>query len=320
MSYELRRDETLADGLRRIARKQIELALDFATVEHAGKDTPVHEARKCLKKTRAVLQLVRKEMGKALFQKRDRALRKVGRNISELRDAEVRLQTVRQLQGFAHRDKKYRQLEEMLDYELENFAAAFSDWPRQAVPMLKRIRTKIESWPIDHFNHKKLRRAVQRSYRRARKALEVAKARPSPETFHAFRSEAKQLGYELRVLRPVNPVVLDNLTGELRLLGELLGRVHDLGFLDERLRREGGHSRVAHQARQLLAVTEATGSGLQRAAAELGGRLFAQRPRAFGRHLARSIEEWHRAESFLFTGEFARDGRHPVPRPEAARL
>lgn len=36
-------------------------------------------------------------MGKALFQKRDRALRNVGRNISELRDAEVRLQTVRQL-------------------------------------------------------------------------------------------------------------------------------------------------------------------------------------------------------------------------------
>src|SRR5436190_13116827 len=116
MSYELRRDETLGDGLRRICRKQIELALTIARGETETDDTPVHETRKHLKKARAALRLVEKEIGRGLFKGQDHCLRDVGRLISDIRDAEVRLQTVRQLQNIKHRrgGVAYRQLEMML--------------------------------------------------------------------------------------------------------------------------------------------------------------------------------------------------------------
>ncbi len=99
MSYELKHDQTLGDNLRRICRKQIEAAIAVAAGEKKSSDTPVHEVRKHLKKARAALRLIRKEIGHGLFREQDRCLRNVGRLTSEIRDAEVRLQTVRQLQG-----------------------------------------------------------------------------------------------------------------------------------------------------------------------------------------------------------------------------
>src|SRR5215468_7696472 len=103
MSYELKHGQPLGDNLRRICRKQIEAAIAIATGERKAHDTPVHEMRKHLKKGRAALRLVRKEIGRGLFREQDRCLRDVGRLTSDIRDAEVRLQTVRQLEKATER-------------------------------------------------------------------------------------------------------------------------------------------------------------------------------------------------------------------------
>src|SRR5437868_10972148 len=108
MSYELRCEETLGKGLQRICSKQIELALAFARGDKETDDTAVHETRKHLKKTRAALRLVKKEIGRGLFKKQDHCLRDVGRLISDVRDAEVRLQTMRQLQGLTRSRRQHK--------------------------------------------------------------------------------------------------------------------------------------------------------------------------------------------------------------------
>src|SRR6201993_890311 len=151
MSYQLKHRETLGENLRRICRQQIEGAIAVAKGEKKPNDTPVHDTRKHIKKTRAALRLVRKEIGRGLFRQQDHCLRDVGRLISEIRDAEVRLQTVRQLQGITRRHQRhnYQKLEQMLALELENFVAAFAEWHSQAIPMLKNVLDKIENWPVD---------------------------------------------------------------------------------------------------------------------------------------------------------------------------
>src|ERR1044072_9702544 len=107
MSYQLRHRESLGENIRRICRQQIEEAIAVAKGEKKANDTPVHETRKHLKKARAALRLVRKEIGRGLFKRQDHCLRDVGRMISEIRDAEVRLQTVRQLQKVTRRRQCY---------------------------------------------------------------------------------------------------------------------------------------------------------------------------------------------------------------------
>jgi CHAD domain-containing protein len=294
MHYQLRHDESPGHGLRRICRRQIELAIAIASGEKEAKDTPVHETRKHLKKARAALWLVRKEIGRGLFRQQDHCLRDVGRLISDVRDAEVRLQTVRQLQGITrhHQRRNYQKLEEMLALELENFVAAFAEWHGQAIPMLKSVLEQIEHWPVEQFSYKQLRRAVQTAYKGGRNALDEARKNPSTESFHIFRSEAKQLWYHLRILYPVNAVVLKNLIDDLNSLGELLGRAHDLGFLGDRLRAEHGRSEWQREGQQLLGVIEASQSDLQRGATELGERFYTERPRDFGARITGWLDSW----------------------------
>lgn len=299
MSYELQHDESLGDNLRRVCAKQIELAIAVAKGERETSDTPVHETRKHLKKARAALRLVRKEIGRGLNRQQDHGLRDVGRLISDIRDAEVRLQTVRELQNIKHRRGAgaYQQLEMMLALELENFVSAFAEWQTQAIPMLEKARELIDCWPLDHFTCKQLRCAVQQTYKCGRRSLSEAKANPSPECFHEFRTQAKLLWHQLRILRPINPVVLKNLGDELRSLGDLLGRAHDLNFLGERLRHEHGRAEWQKEAHKLLAVIEISQGDLQRGAAELAERFFSERPRDFGARVAAWLEDWREASS-----------------------
>jgi CHAD domain-containing protein len=294
MSYQLKHGQTLGDNLGRIYRKQIEGAIAITTGEKKAGDTPVHDVRKRLKKARAALRLVRKEIGHGLFREQDHCLRDVGRLTSEIRDAEVRLQTVRQLQGITQRRGRgaYAKLEGMLMLELENFMAAFAEWQTQAVPMLERAHANIDCWPPDQFNCKQLRCAVQRTYKGARKALALAEATPTVENFHQFRTRAKRLWYELRILRPINPVVLRNLSDDLRGLANLLGRAHDLSFLGDRLRGGDQKSEWEREGHKLLAVIEVSQEDLQRGAAELAEHFFAERPRDFGTRVASWLKSW----------------------------
>lgn len=302
MSYEFRCGETLGDGLHRVCLEQLDRSIALARGDKEAKDTPVHETRKCFKKTRAALRLVRKEIGRGLFRQQDHCLRDVGRLISEMRDAEVRLQTVRQLEGINHRRGRgaSRSLETIFILELENFMAAFAGWQIQVISMLKKVRTEIDGWRLDQFSAKQLRRAVQASYKRGRVALAEAKVRPSSEKFHELRREAKVLCYQLRILRPINPAVLNTAANELRSLGELLGQAHDLSFLGERLRAEHGRANWQREGHKLLALIEVRQSDLQGDAAELAEVFFAERPRDFGARLAAWLDDWGKTRSASF--------------------
>ena len=307
MSYELRHDEGIGDGLRLICRKQIDLALQIVNGDREPDDTPVHEVRKHIKKARAAVHLLKKEIGRGLFKRQDHCLRDVGRLISDIRDAEVRLQTVRELQGIKQRRKRctYAKVEELLVLELENFMAAFAEWQSQAAPMLLRAREELEIWSVEKFGPAQLCCALQQSYKCARQALATAKASSLPEDFHAFRSAAKQLWYQLRLVRPANAVVLKNLTDELHAIGDLLGRAHDLSFLGDRLRQDHGHSAAEREGHNLLAVIEASESDLQRAAAELADRFFSEKARDFGARVASWLKDWTEEHSPSIAGELA---------------
>ena len=299
MSYQLQHNETPGEkGVRRICRRQVELGLAIVAGKRETADTPVHETRKHLKKARAALRLVRREIGRGLFKRQDHCLRDVGRMISEIRDAEVRLETVRQLQKVTRpRRQCYQNVEEILAHELENFVAAFAEWQSQAVPILERARDDIDIWAVDQFDLIQLRRSIQGTYKRGRDALAAAKRVGSAESFHHFRKEAKQLWYQLRILRPVNLVVLKTLSAELGSLGELLGRAHDLDFLAERMRQEPDETTWQREGHELLAVIEASQSDLQRGAADLAERFYSERPRDFGARVASWVERWAATDS-----------------------
>src|SRR5207253_7156361 len=68
---------------------------------------------------------------------------------------------------------------------------------------------------------------------------------------------------DLRILRPINPIVLKNLSDDLRALANLLGRAHDLSFLGDRLRDGDQKSEWEREGHKLLAVIEVSQEDLR---------------------------------------------------------
>src|SRR5436305_5019034 len=298
MSFQLRRNQTLGVNLQRICRKQVEGALEIVRGEKEPNDTPVHETRKHLKKARAALQMVSGEIGGPRFKKQDHWFRDIARLISDVRDAEVRLQTVRQLQEITRRtsQKTFCKTEELLLAELEHFIAAFAGWQKQAAPQLEKLQEEIEAWPVENLDCKNIRCAVQRAYKAARHALVCAKGKRTPANFHEFRSEAKRLLYQLRILRPINPLVIGALIDGLDSVADVFGRSHDLYFLGERLRCDGAQP-PPRETRELVAVIEASQVELQDRGIHLAERFFEERPRDFGHRLGTWLQQWLRGEA-----------------------
>src|SRR5437868_9555454 len=125
MGFKLKLREPLPDGLKRVFREQIESALQLCLHPAKQRGVTVHEVRKHLKKVRAAMRLAVGEVGKNRHAREDRCVRKIGRLVSDLRDSQVRLQTLIQL-----RDEKakgsdehhFPRIEELLSLERESFS------------------------------------------------------------------------------------------------------------------------------------------------------------------------------------------------------
>src|SRR5262249_53506969 len=98
MAFELKPEETHRKGDRRLVPKQMEEALEHLTGPHKeSRDEAVHEARKCFKKIRAVLRLVRPVIGEKSYREENICFRDAGRPLTEVRDAKIFIETLDQL-------------------------------------------------------------------------------------------------------------------------------------------------------------------------------------------------------------------------------
>jgi len=275
MQYELRLQQPIGKNLCRIFRGQIKRALKVARGGAEPPDTRVHALRKHLKKARAALRLARGDTGG--FRQQDRRLRDVGRLTTQIRDAEVRLQTFREFkEETAGRSRAFARIERLLAAELEKFSVAFAGWETQAIPLLESAHTAVAQWEIEHYEPAQFRRAVERTYKCGRKALTLVHAEPTAANVHQLRKRVKWLGYEVRIIRPLHPAVLDVVTEKLAHLGELLGRVHDLSFLATRLCLERSARLLRPQDDELLMMIEHRRATLQYAGIAIAECVFAE--------------------------------------------
>ena len=289
MGYCLKLREPLSDGLKRIFHEQIQSALKLCRHPAKQRGVTVHEVRKHLKKLRAALRLTKNEVGKNRWASEDRCLREIGRLVSDLRDAHVRFQTLIQLRDEAK--QQFPRIEELLSMERESFSAAFAGWQKQAIPKLERVGERLSKWPVSGITWKQICGVVAKSYRRGQNRLAKALKKRDPESFHVWRMSVKELWYQLRILRPLNRLVLDEIASDAKTLGELLGRAHDFAFLLTRLDKERGDQALYDELVQLQKLIQKRGKRLHRDALELGRRFYAEPSKAFAKRISIFIDK-----------------------------
>jgi len=289
MGFRLKLREPLPDGLKRVFGEQIESALELCRHPAKQRGITVHEVRKHLKRLRAAMRLAIPEVGKTWHAREDRCVRRIGRLVSDLRDAQVRLQTLIQLRDDTARgpeDSPFPRIEELLSLERESFSAAFAGWQKQAIPQLERVEARLLKWPLDGLTWKQICGAVEKIYKRGQRGLAKTIDDPEPENFHAWRKRVKDIWYQLRILQPLNRMVLTEMDHDAEVLGELLGREHDLNFLWARLETERGDEALRDELAQLEKLIRKRGKRLRTNALELGRRFYAEPAKAFAKRIS----------------------------------
>ena len=285
MAFEVKTGVQLGQGIQKVTRKQIaRICKELAQAKPDKPGKTVHEARKGLKKVRAVLRLVRREVGGKEYKRENRRFRAVAAALSPRRDAEVLTQTLKKWRGKDVEESEKHALVKLDKVVLGRYEQAFesADGDKQLRPLLKQARRKVESWPLHDLSWKDVCRGLKDNYRRVRKAYETAARQPTNDNLHQWRKRVKDLMYQLRLLGPTCPRLLGALARELKSLSEFLGDDHDLAMLEEALLKANLNAFEIQAARQHIADRRRE---LQSKAFELGRRLHRETPAEFASRL-----------------------------------
>jgi CYTH domain-containing protein/CHAD domain-containing protein len=296
-AYRLKSKEKPKQGIRRIARGRAADALEQLEDPDAG---GVHEARKDLKKLRSLLRLVRADLGSDFYRTENRRFRDAGRRLSAARDADVKLETLDSLQE--------RFAEELPADGLKDFRRTLSDERAlaadaiaggakpvaESLSAISKGRNRVTGWKLQTQGWELVGPGLVRSYRSGRKEMKRTIAEPSPTTVHEWRKRSKDLWYQLRVLREAWPEAIDPAAEQAHELGDLLGDHHDLQVLAEDARRRRDLF-PDDEGKKLVKLARRRQDELLAQAIDLGRRIYAEKPKAFGRRFEAYWHAWRPA-------------------------
>lgn len=325
--------ETLAAGLQRMALEQLDLALgllDPGQDTHGGRWTSangsargsapaspsqrprapderaIHDTRKAIKRLRALLRLLRGELGERAYEREDEVLRQAAQRLSGARDATVMLATLDSLIELHPRKLGRRRgvlsLRRRLAAESATVAGHTLADPHERAELLGELhglRWRVSAWSLPTSEGIGLIDGeLERIYRQGRSRGRLAARakggrRARMQTLHGWRKRVKDLRYTAEMLdRQGSPTsALRKLASRADQLGELLGEDHDLAVLEAHLRNPKGKlwSTGRGTRKALLRAISKRRRALQKRSLRHGERLYSSKPSRFTRRVRAAV-------------------------------
>lgn len=288
-------------SFREQAREQLVPLLTLLRAQPADVNAAVHDARRELKKLRALLRLCRHHLGEERYRVEDSSLRDAGRLLSPLRDAWVRLTLTENLGRELDGSAVTRVLGIAADSLRESFEQTVQAHPpellfRAATDILAPALDRLQDWPDPGGEpFAACSKGLRSTYRRAREGLLESLSNPTMASLHEWRKRCKDLRYHLELLESPERKPFRGVISSLRKLTGALGTNHDLAVLRETVSSQVSRS-LNH--RQLLALHQ-TLEPRQRASMDqafaLGFRIFSSKPKPFTARLEKMWEKGRRA-------------------------
>jgi CYTH domain-containing protein/CHAD domain-containing protein len=297
-NYSFASGERLADTLCRVLKEQIATAVNELSNESGPVDRAIHEARKCVKRARSALRLIRPAIPDR-FAEENLRLQQIGRTLSAFRDAQALIETLTDLEqkgaksGRTNPDAK-REFKNAFD-RLKSRKKKLNDAPRakaQIRSATRALRESLESLgnlPLDGIDFSVLTDSFETTLKRGRKACSQAYSQPVAANFHEFRKRAKDLRHQLAVLMELWPEVLSGYGKSAKSLEQYLGEDHNLAVLTDVL---NGNGRRQNAFKVITSSVEKEQGKRRQKARLLAGRLYAESPKVWRARLNASWQAW----------------------------
>lgn len=252
----------------------------------------VHDARKTIKRMRALARLLREEIGEREFRRVNTRLRDAGRRLASSRDSVVRLSTLLRLIALhpkALAPAGIGRLQERLEADRAGAEQPACD-PR-VLDDVAEMRRELSHWNLLDHDLEAITPGLRRIYREGRRRYKRVKREDAlPQDFHDWRKRVKALYYALDMLGGESAKGARGATKRAERLGEALGEEHDLWMLSvyvedhpQALGQSDGSRAV------LLKLIAKRRNRLRDRALAAGGRLYADPPAKFTRRIARAL-------------------------------
>jgi CHAD domain-containing protein len=316
MALELRRDETIPDGVRRMAHELLQPAiadLEGVPAERRSRirhrprplrasdrlqfQQAVHQTRKRMKRMRALLRLFRDDLGEDAYRFENESYRDTARILADVRDAQVMISTLDHVAELLGVDAPPELLADVRRSLVGNLGAASRSMTHRgavddAVARLRRAEARVDGWPLHTDSSKAFAGGLRRVYKRGRKDLELALEARTVEAWHEWRKRVKYLWHQLEVLAPAWPEMFEVMYEEAEEVADLLGDDHDLAVLAERVTSRPERYGDGPDVQRLLAVVEERRLQLEEEAIERGRRLFVETADDFTERIAAYWDTW----------------------------
>jgi len=284
MGYHIEKGESLATAFGRIAAEEIDLAMAQSRRLHRGE--AVHNARKALKRLRALLRSLRVAFPKKLFRAENRHIAATCRRISPLRDVHVQLRTLGKLKAAAGPAGDH--IRRQLLRQQSSFIRRIPALRKTVRALLEVSRQSLASWPLRKATAEDLASGLKRIYKQGREAFKAARKSPTPGHLHAWRKKTKSLGYGLELIKNLGSGELSKMIRCSDILTVALGDDQDLFMVLRALDKEH-RSNPASDFNRLANRISLKRAKRQKRAFKLGEKVYGEKPGGFEKRLDRYL-------------------------------
>jgi len=293
MSFGLKREASIAQEVRRLVLKQLETAIsELRSVGDPESDEAIHDARRRVKKIRAVIRLVQPVLDKS-YRAVDRDLSDVSKLLAPVADGQGIIETLDQI---AHRYRKVlprRAVASLRAGLRARSARTDRDADARGViefaaDTLRAERKRVRQWTIRGDGFRAVAPGLEESYRRARDGMILAWSKPKASHFHSWRRHVKDHWFHVRLVEARCGNHLLAYQRRLEALDGVLGEYHNVVLLRDVLVTDGYLNRA--ETARCLRVVARYQRVLRRHAELLGVRIYLDKP---GRYVRRVGRFWH---------------------------
>lgn len=305
MAFQLKAHEPVSEGITRNVTNQIEKALKHLSArqqpgQNGGPETDaIGEVRKCFKKVRAALRVVRAELGDERYRQENWCFRDAARPLTQVRDAGILVETAEKLgQQFPKEIGvgTFTKLHEALLANQREVTRRVIE-EENAFAKVREVATcalaRLPDWKLTRDGWAALETGLRRVYRAGHRALARAAEGPSVPNLHEWRKQTKYLWHQLQLIEPALTGFERQLVDKTHRLSDLLGEDHDLAVLRATLAADplayGGH----HVLKGVLVLIDRRRQELQQQAFALGREVHGDPPPMFTSRIKASMDHEH---------------------------
>lgn len=287
MAFRLKTGEAVSSDIRRIVLQQLDRATsELTSIGDPESDQAIHDARRRVKKIRAIIRLVRPVLNKA--HRADPELRRVSKMLAPVADGQGVIDTLSQLLKRYRRELPRKTAAairtDLIDRSRQIDSKASKQGVLEKAQMtLRAERRRVKNWRLRAEGFSALAPGLKNSVRRARFAMMTAWLHPSAQHHHTWRRHVKNHWFHVRLLSARCGYRLQPYQRQLEALDGVLGEYHNLVLLHEVLVSDS--TLAQREVGRCLRIVQRYQSELRRQAQVLGIRIYSEKPRRFVRRV-----------------------------------